>query len=184
MSGYVYVNVVLMEELDHWELELQVLVRYPTWVFRAKAGSPSIKGTMCSYLMSHFSSPWAAFLIIATSHVTLHRLHLKTFSQLSVFARMYICVPQECLVPMETRKGCWILWNWSYSCCDPSWGYRTQFFYKTSKYSEPLSHLSSPCIFRIRLSWYYISCCCDKLSQQNQLKGGRVLLAHRTSVHG
>lgn len=30
------------------------------------------------------------------------------------FARTYICASRSCLVPVDIRRGCCILWNWSY----------------------------------------------------------------------
>jgi hypothetical protein len=30
------------------------------------------------------------------------------------FFLIYVCVPLECLVSVEARRGCWILWNWNY----------------------------------------------------------------------
>lgn len=36
------------------------------------------------------------------------------FSVYGCFAWKYLCVPHACLVPLEARRWCWILWNWSY----------------------------------------------------------------------
>lgn len=80
-------------------------------------------------------------------------LTLSIFSCLRYFMWwlfiLYICIVlRMCLISKEPRRGHWIPWNRSYKCLwhvgTRSW---TWVFYKNSKYSEPLNHLSSSCSF-------------------------------------
>lgn len=115
-----------------------MVVRCPAWMIRTKVGSPSIKGTTCSYLLSHFSSPpWAAFLIVATIHVTLHRLR---FFHCYEYLPVCICV---------CHRHVWCPWRPEEEVRFPGTGVtvvvvhhvatgnRTQFLYKTTECSEP-----------------------------------------------
>lgn len=42
------------------------------------------------------------------------KILLKFLWWRSCFAYMYVCEPQECLEPIEVRRGHWVLWNYSY----------------------------------------------------------------------
>lgn len=64
---------------------------------------------------------------------------------MGVFACMYVnCVHA---IPMEARRGCQVISNWSYQrVVSPhiGSGHQTQVLWKSSKSSKPLTHLSSP----------------------------------------
>jgi len=48
------------------------------------------------------------------SHSALYLFSILLFYAYEYFAYMHVCVPCACLIPAETKRGCWILWNWSY----------------------------------------------------------------------
>lgn len=68
---------------------------------------------LCVYfILTHF--------IFINLNPKLHLLHISFFLKnwffcIWCFALMYICIPCTCLVPLETRRGYQVLWNWSFS---------------------------------------------------------------------
>lgn len=38
------------------------------------------------------------------------------------FACIHACEACDCMVPVEAKRGHWILWNWSYYSCEPRCG--------------------------------------------------------------
>ena len=55
----------------------------------------------------------------------------KKLYMYSCFAWTYVCVPHECLVPTEVRRGLQIPWNWSYG-----WVWATVWVLKTESGSS------------------------------------------------
>lgn len=59
---------------------------------------------------------------------------------------LYMCVPCVCLVPMQTRRGHWISWNWITNGCKPpcGWQNRACVFCRRSKHSQLLGTSPDP----------------------------------------
>lgn len=90
-----------------------------------------------------------AVLLMTSCFCFVFALVLDLFILLYVcerFAYMDVCVARTWLVPMETRRGCGVAWNWKYRrLWDAMWilGTRTRFF-KNNPCSWILSHTVCP----------------------------------------